>query len=301
MRSILIFSTLLMALGCNRNQNRTITAAPAQPAPVPKVETASSETNLEPTKPLVTFPPIEVNIKLSEYWLTSDKIPTNDCAIGLIEPLDFESGAPPQEWIARIKWIDSSIYEDKKLLVSPYGIYHPRSNAFSVYAIRGNNCLMYGKDQKWGWLKFDKSVMRYRDLSNFDWIKIAAHSSDHRLLEAFDAAGPLRDTASDSGKIITRLEEKPWAQADRLKIATEKAGNSKLNGTWVQILEQQNDWIRVRLPKSEHIKPESEEGTYGVYIDWDPKLEGWIRWRRPGPVKDSRVILLQMSEVGFYD
>ena len=301
MRSVLIFSTLLIFLSCNRNQNKTITAAPAQPAPVQKIETTSISSNLEQANPLVTFPPKEVNIKLSEYWLNSDKTPTNDCAIGLLEPLDSESGAPPDEWIARIKWIDSNIYENKKLLMSPYGIRHPRSNALSVYAIRGGNCLMYGKAQKWGWLRFDKSVMQFSDLSYFDWVKMATHSSDHRLLEAFDAAGPLRDTASDSGKIIARLEEKPWAQADRLKIATEKSGNSNLNGTWVQVLEQQNDWVRVRLPKTENIKPGLEESTYGVYIDWDPQLEGWIRWRRPGPVKDSWVLLLQMSEVGFYD
>ena len=302
MRFVLICIALALCSACDRNRNQTVVAAPAQnsrpvePAPVPKPPEAPVPQKYD------TLPITNLNPNLADSCLSSNVIPTGDCAIGLLDSLDSPSDGGPQiDWIGKIQWIDFKDTEDTKSNPSANGLFNTSHGGFSVYAIRGNMCLVWGTKQHWGWIKFDKSMMKYYDITSPDWKIIDSHSYDNVHVEANDIAGPLRETPSDHGRIIANLENKAWKQTAKQKGELKLAEGASDHGTWVHILEQQGDWVRVHLPKSERFYPLRNEGAFGVEVKWDLNLEGWIRWRKPGPVKGTNQILLGVREIGFYD
>jgi hypothetical protein len=169
----------------------------------------------------------------------------------------------------------------------------------SVYAIKDDKLLVWGSKYRWGWINFDPEKMEFYASKEPNWNSMLSSASDicSSSIQAPNEAGPLRSSPDDHGRILFNLNRKPWR-----RYTDHRTYNDYLpEGTWVRVLEQRGDWVRVRLPKSELKIPGKEEETYTLKIEWDSQREGWIRWCRPGPVKGSKETLLRCVAFGFYD
>jgi hypothetical protein len=158
---------------------------------------------------------------------------------------------------------------------------------------------VWGNKFKWGWIDFDPETMLYYPTVEPNWVKMNQFRSNvySSLIQAKNTAGPLRKFPDTHSRMLFDLKNKPWRRYTDHRAYSDYDPD----GSWVFVLEQRGDWVRVRLPKSELKIPGSEEETYTLKVEWDTNREGWIRWRRPGPVNGSKETLLVCVGFGFYD
>jgi hypothetical protein len=241
--------------------------------------------------------PLIQSQELAKNWLKYRGEPPIYSAVGTLAIPEEKQG---KDWTWSVSWVKTnqttkvSWTELRNGAMDPYTM-----DVVSIFGVTENKLLVWGNKFKWGWIKFDPETMQYYPDKEHDWKVLYSTPSNiySSLVQAPNDAGPLREFPNDHSRVLFDLKHKPWRRYTDHRTYYEYIPE----GSWVLVLEQRNDWVRVRLPKSELKIPGNEEETYTLKIDWDIKREGWIRWCRPGPVKGSKETLLRYVAFGFYD
>lgn len=175
----------------------------------------------------------------------------------------------------------------------------PSGEVAAVFARRGDWLLVRGLGGRgWGWIRFNPDSMVFTPVrGSRDWVEVSErYSGGHSLLLIGDQAGPLREVPHPRSQIALDLRRKPWR-----RYSEHRGYGWSPDSTWIRVMEQRGDWVRVCVPRSEEKVPGVEEETYTLKLEWDSGRTGWVKWKRPGPVLGTWSSWIKLASIGTYD
>jgi hypothetical protein len=172
----------------------------------------------------------------------------------------------------------------------------PAGDLAAVFARRGDWLLVRSAGAKgWGWTRFDAESMVFNPIpESRDWVEASNRASGgNSVLLIRDKAGPLRESPDLRSNAVVGLRDKPWR-----RYSEHRGYGWSPDSTWIRVVEQRGDWVRVILPRSEQKLPGVEEETYTLKLEWNPDRTGWVKWKRPGPVRGSWDSWIKWASIG---
>jgi|GEM_PF-919186 len=307
MRPFPIWLALVIVVACNRNRDKTITAAPISPQPeeqrVPSnfSNKVSKAAHLEQSNQPVPTPPSN---SLIQPWLDLKEVPT-DLAIGKI---NISLGSLPNVWLWAINSDKPERFGDRfPMRVGSHRSFDPtikipsgfdcpgwitewETEGLAVYAKYGPWHLIHSYDEGWCWL-----LLRDEELSINEDYRWSVYEEPWRNVFSriqnphpkVDSEGFISYYSIDTIQPMPSeiLREQPNDQSKSLGPVT---------GKYFKMISFRENWVQIQETETSCLtEPKDANGPVVLKVRWNPNRIGWIRWQVPGPIPGTFQIRLR--------
>jgi len=307
MRPVLIFYALVMMVACNRNHDKTITAASTASPPKEQIVPGNLSTKVpnadvhESISEPVPSPPSN---SLIQPWLDLKEVPT-DLAIGKI---NTSLGNFPNVWLWAVNSDKPSKFGQRfamgagdhrnydPTIKAPSGFDRPEwcteweGSCLAVYAIFGNWYLIHSYTEGWCWILLRDEELAISEDNRWSVYVESWRNVFGRTLNSHpkaDSDGFISYSSIDTIQPMPTeiLRDQPNEQAKSLGLVT---------GKYFKMISFKEDWVQIQEAESaSYAELGDSNGPVVLKIRWNSNRIGWIRWRVPGPTPGTFHIRLR--------